>query len=77
MPSPYHEEHHTYLSRYLATGRARIIGSGREVQGLRKDGTTFPLHLSVGEITIQGERKFTGGKRWPSWERWRQSSRTR
>jgi signal transduction histidine kinase len=48
------------LSRYLATGRAKIIGMGREVQGRRKDGTTFPLHLSVGEITIQGERKFTG-----------------
>ena len=60
MPSPYREEHDTYLSRYLATGRAKIIGIGREVQGLRKDGTTFPLHLSVGEITIEGERKFTG-----------------
>jgi two-component system sensor kinase FixL len=60
MPSPYHEEHDTYLSRYLATGRAKIIGVGREVQGLRKDGSTFPLHLSVGEITIEGERKFTG-----------------
>jgi two-component system sensor kinase FixL len=60
MPSPYREEHDTYLSRYLATGRAKIIGIGREVQGLRKDGTTFPLQLSVGEITIQGERKFTG-----------------
>ena len=60
MPSPYREEHDSYLSRYLATGRAKIIGVGREVQGRRKDGTTFPLHLSVGQITIEGERKFTG-----------------
>lgn len=60
MPPPYRAEHDTYLSRYLATGRAKIIGKGREVQGQRKDGTTFPLHLSVGQMTIQGERKFTG-----------------
>jgi two-component system sensor kinase FixL len=60
MPSPYRDEHDVYLSRYLATSRAKIIGIGREVQGRRKDGSTFPLHLSVGEITIQGERKFTG-----------------
>jgi PAS domain S-box-containing protein len=60
MPTPYREEHDGYLSRYLATGRAKIIGIGREVTGLRKDGRTFPMHLSVGEITVGGERKFTG-----------------
>jgi two-component system sensor kinase FixL len=60
MPSPYREEHDRYLARYLATGRAKIIGMGREVEGLRKDGTRFPLHLSVGGITVGGERKFTG-----------------
>jgi two-component system, LuxR family, sensor kinase FixL len=60
MPSPYREEHDAYLARYLATGHARVIGVGREVQGRRKDGSIFPLHLSVGEITILGQRKFTG-----------------
>ena len=57
MPSPYHEEHDTYLARYLATGVQKIIGTGREVTGLRRDGTTFPLHLSVGKMTVGGERK--------------------
>jgi two-component system sensor kinase FixL len=60
MPSPYREEHDSYLSRYLATGRAKIIGVGREVTGLRRDGSTFPLHLSVGQITIDAQRRFTG-----------------
>ena len=60
MPSPYREEHDSYLSRYLATGRAKIIGIGRDVQGRRKDGSVFPLHLSVGQITVGGERRFTG-----------------
>src|SRR5205814_1756208 len=60
MPAPYHDEHDGYISRYLATGEQKIIGIGREVTGLRKDGTTFPLHLAVGEVSIEGEPKFTG-----------------
>jgi two-component system sensor kinase FixL len=60
MPSPFHEQHDQYLQRYQETGRAAIIGTGRQVRGLRKDGTTFPLHLSVGEMQIDGERKYTG-----------------
>jgi two-component system sensor kinase FixL len=60
MPAPYHEEHDGYLTRYRATGVQKIIGIGREVTGLRKDGSAFPLHLSVGEVFIEGESKFTG-----------------
>jgi two-component system sensor kinase FixL len=60
MPSPYREEHDGYLRRYLTTGTPRIIGIGREVSGKRKDGTLFPVHLSVGQFTLGGERKFTG-----------------
>ena len=59
MPAPYRDEHDTFLARYLPTGRITVIDGGREVQGRRKDGTTFPLHLSVGQITIEGQRKFT------------------
>src|SRR5262245_23879394 len=60
MPSPYSEDHDGYIARYLQTGTAHIIGIGREVTGRRRDGTTLPLHLSVGEMAIGGERKFTG-----------------
>lgn len=60
MPEPYRSHHDDYLKDYLTSGVAKIIGKGREVAGLRRDGTIFPLHLSVGEIVVGGERKFTG-----------------
>ncbi len=60
MPSPDRERHDGYIHHYLTTGEQRIIGIGREVTGLRKDGTTFPVHLSVGEMVTEGRRSFTG-----------------
>ena len=60
MPEPHRSRHDTYLRHYMETGEARIIGMGREVEGLRKDGTTFPMDLAVGESVVDGERVFTG-----------------
>ena len=60
MPEPYTSEHDHYLERYLRTGERRIIGIGREVTARRKDGSTFSAHLSVAELAIEGETKFTG-----------------
>ncbi|MDR3416509.1 MAG: PAS domain S-box protein [Nevskia sp.] len=60
MPQPYRAEHDDYLHNYLNSRRKKIIGLGREVEGLRKDGTVFPLELSVGEVTVSGGHVFTG-----------------
>ncbi|MBS0331704.1 MAG: PAS domain S-box protein [Proteobacteria bacterium] len=60
MPSPYREAHDGYLNRYLKTGERRIIGIGRVIVGERKDGSTFPMELSVGEARLGAKRFFTG-----------------
>ncbi len=60
MPSPYREAHDGYLADYRNTGVKKIIGVGREVSGRRKDGSTFPMYLSIGEIWLEGRRYFVG-----------------
>lgn len=60
MPNPDRDRHDDYISRYLTTGERRIIGFGRVVTGQRKDGTTFPMELAVGEAATSGKRIFTG-----------------
>jgi two-component system, LuxR family, sensor kinase FixL len=61
MPAPYRDEHDDYLRSYLGTGIGRIIGTGgREVSGLRKDGSVFPLDLSITSFTVEGIRVFAG-----------------
>ena len=60
MSSPDRERHDSYLSNYLHTGEKKIIGIGREVNGLRKDGQAVPLRLAVSETVVNGKRIFTG-----------------
>jgi PAS domain S-box-containing protein len=60
MPEPYRSAHDGYLAHYLATGERRSLGVNHETEGLRKDGTTFPMELAVGEARANGERFFTG-----------------
>lgn len=60
MPAPHREAHDGYLQHYMDTGEKRIIGKGREVQGLRRDGRIFPMDLAVTEMWLGGRRMFTG-----------------
>lgn len=60
MPSPDAEAHDNYIGRYLETGKRKIIGVGREVMGLRKDGSEFPIELGVGEVRLGDRHLFTG-----------------
>ena len=60
MPEPDQSQHDTYLKNYITTGKAQIIGTGREVIGATKSGETFPIQLSVGEAKIEDQRMFVG-----------------
>jgi two-component system sensor kinase FixL len=60
MPSPDRERHDLYLGRYMATGKRKMIGIGRVTTARHRDGTTFPIHLHVGEARIGDQRVFTG-----------------
>src|SRR5690606_2959086 len=60
MPEPDHSRHDSYLKYHQNTGENRSIGKGREVKGLRKDGTTFPFRLAVNEVQYENSIIYTG-----------------
>lgn len=60
MPEPYKSEHDGYLKKFIEKGKSSVIGTGREVIGQRKDGSAFPLYLSIGDMQMNGKRQFVG-----------------
>ncbi|MEY3174566.1 MAG: Sensor protein FixL [Planctomycetota bacterium] len=60
MPEPWASQHDEYIRRYLETGKASIIGVGRQITALRQDGSTFLVHLAISEFTVRQNRFFTG-----------------
>lgn len=60
MPSPHRELHDSYIKDYLETGKANVIGKGRQLLGLRKDGSQFPMYISLGEIQLKNIHLFAG-----------------
>jgi|HubBroStandDraft_6_1064221.scaffolds.fasta_scaffold07321_2 two-component system chemotaxis sensor kinase CheA len=60
MPEPYKSEQESYVANYLLTGKAKVIGIGREVVGLRKDGSTFPIELAINDVSLGARRFFVG-----------------
>ena len=75
MPEPHRDEHDGYLRRYLEGGMANIIGIGRELEGLRKDGARVPIFLNISAVTLSGRRFFTGVVRDLTQEKLLQSAR--